>query len=337
MCSKNTPINYEQKFLEKKVFILKKYYEMYYKGYIYASSGNKIFRKKLNDEKWESYMKIEDLSILNYFDLYNRLLREGIHNFYKINDEIDAVVLKGQIVFYKNRKLLNRLIIEKGSKPLKNGVLFQQDRIIYSEYYNNKNREPVHVYEYNFYKNKRTIIYTFTNIRHVHFIQQDKTNGNIVYIGTGDLDNESGIYKFDLKNRKIEEIGKGSQVWRAVSILQFGDYLIWGMDSPVEDAYIVRYNLNNGKLEKLKKIEGPAYYSTINRRGIMFIGTTVENRKKHKAIVYKSEDGIKWEATKEYKKDIFHLKYFGFGKISFINNQEELEELYINLVGLKDV
>lgn len=309
---------------------------MYYKGYMYASIGNRILRKKPSNENWELYMKIEDLNILNYFDLYNRLLREGIHNFYKINDDIDAVVLKGQILFYKNKKLLNRVIIEKGSKPMRKGILFKEDRIIYSEYYNNENREPVHVYEYDFFNNKRSIIYTFTNIRHIHFIQQDKTDENIVYIGTGDLDHESGIYKFNIKNKKIGEIGVGSQIWRAASLLQSGDYLIWGMDSPEVEPYIVRYNLNNKKLEKLKKIEGPAYYSTINKKGTMFIGTTVENRRKHKSILYKSENGIKWDEINKYKKDMFHLKYFGFGKIEFINNQEELEKLYINLVGLKE-
>ena len=83
--------------------ILKIYYQMYYNNYLYASKGNKILRKTINGNNWELYIKIDDLNILNYIELYNRALREGIHNFYKINDEIDAVVLKGEILFSEIR------------------------------------------------------------------------------------------------------------------------------------------------------------------------------------------------------------------------------------------
>jgi len=315
---------------------MKKYYQMYYDGYIYASYGDKILRKQIDSNYWELYMKIDDLNILNYFDLYNRLLREGIHNFYKINEEIDVLVLKGQILFYQNKILMNRLILDNGSRPLRKGILFEEDKIVYSEYYMNKRKEPINVYEYDFFKSKRTILYTFYDIKHIHFIQRDKTDKYSIFIGTGDLDHETGIYKLNIKNKKIEKIGGNSQLWRSVSLLQKGDYLIWGTDSPNCQSYIVRYNLSNKKLEKLKKVEGPAFYSTFDKGGNMYIATIVENRKRHKAILYKSEDGIKWEEIKEYKKDIFHLKYFGFGIIEFINNQENLDKLYINLVGLKE-
>lgn len=315
--------------------ILKVYYQMYYNHYLYASKGNKILRKTINGNNWELYMKIGDLNILNYSELYNRALREGIHNFYKINDEIDAVVLKGEILFFRNKKLLNRLIIEKGSKPLRNEIIFKDDKIIYSEYFGNKDREPVYVYEYDFFNNKRNILYTFNKIRHIHFIQEDSKNKDIAYIGTGDLDEECGIFRFNTSTKTIEKIGGNSQLWRAVSLLQKDNYLIWGMDSPEIQPYIVRYNSKDKNLEKLKKIAGPAYYSTIDKEGNMYVATTVENRKKHKAVVYKSIDGTLWKEYKEYKKDIFHLKYFGFGKIEFMNNQDKVKELYINLKGLK--
>jgi len=315
--------------------ILKIYYQMYYNNYLYASKGNKILRKTINGNNWELYMKIDDLNILNYIELYNRALREGIHNFYKINDEIDAVVLKGEILFFRNKKLLNRLIIEKGSKPLRNEIIFKDDKIIYSEYFGNKDREPIYVYEYDFFNNKRNILYAFNNIRHIHFIQQDNENNDIAYIGTGDLDDECGIFRFNTRTKTIEKIGGNSQLWRAVSVLQKDNYLIWGMDSPDIQPYIVRYNLDNKNLEKLKKIAGPAHYSTIDKEGNMYIATAVEKRKEHKAVIYKSNNGTIWKEYKEYKKDIFHLKYFGFGIIEFMNNQDKVKELFINLKGLK--
>ena len=67
----------------------------------------------------------------------------------------------------------------------------------------------------------------------------------------------------------------------------------------------------------------------------MFIATTIEDRKKHKAIIYKSSNGVKWDKYIEFKKDLFHVKYFGYGTIEFINNQWELGELIYSLNGLR--
>jgi len=322
---------------------LKKYFQMYYDGYIYASYGDKILRRKLNDSTWEKYLRIGDLNILNYSDLYNRALRHGVRNFYKISHEIDAVVIRKKIVFYRKGELLSRLTIDRGSKPLRNGIAFYSDKIVYGEYFNNggyltdKERAPVNLYMYDFLNDKLSVLYTFNNIRHIHFVQPSVRDNTILYVGTGDLDSESAIFKFDLKTGNIERIGGGSQIWRAVSIIQNGDYIIWGMDSPDEEAYIMRYNLKNSILEKLEKLPGPAYYSTMNRKGEMFVATTVEDRTKHTAVIYRSTDGgKKWVEYKRFRKDIFNEVYFGFGKIEFINNQEQLDELYYNPIGLKE-
>ncbi len=322
---------------------MKKHFQMYYDGYLYASYGNEIVRRKVTDSAWEKYLRIRDLSVLNYSDLYNRALRHGVHNFYKISREIDAVVLRKRILFYKDRKFLHKLNNDRGSKPLRNGVAFYSDKIVYGEYFNNggypatKERAPVNLYMYDFLNDKLSVLYTFKNIKHIHFVQPSIKNNNILYIGTGDLDSESAIFRFDLRTGNIEKMGGGSQTWRAVSIIQMDDYLFWGMDSPDEEAYIVKYDLKSGVLEKLEKLPGPVHYSTMNKRGEMFVATAVEDRTKHTAAIYRSIDGGKnWVEYKRFKKDIFHEVYFGFGKIEFINNQEQLDELYYNLIGLKD-
>ena len=96
------------------------------------------------------------------------MFRHGIHNFYKINEDIDCIVIKKKILFYKNRKNFRKLDIENGSRPLRNGITFKEDSIIYSEYYGNSDREPINVYKYNFIEDKKEILYTFNNIRHIH-------------------------------------------------------------------------------------------------------------------------------------------------------------------------
>lgn len=309
--------------------------QMYYKNKIYSSVGNMIITHEKGKTKREKYLRVDGLGWINYFKLYNRALRHGIHNFYKINDSIDCITIKGKILFYKNKTLFNTLELENGSRPLRNGIVFKDDYIIYSEYYGNKNREPVNVYKYNFIKDKKEILYTFNDIRHIHCIHQDINNPNYLYIGTGDLDKECGIYKFNLVSFDMEKIGGDSQIWRAVSILQSDNILYWGTDDPDNQNYIMKYNQENNKLEKIQEIDGPAYYSIITKNNDMFIATTIEDRKRHRAIIYKTSDGEKWAKHIEFRKDIFHTKYFGYGVVEFINNQRELSGLIYSLNGLK--
>lgn len=309
--------------------------QMYYKNKIYSSIGNMIIEQKKDETEKKNYLKVDGLGWINYFKPYNRALRHGIHNFYKINDSIDCITVKRKILFYKDKKLFNTLILENGSRPLRNGIVYKDEYIIYSEYYGNKNRNPINLYRYNFIENTKEILYTFDNIRHIHFIQQDINNPSSIYIGTGDLDEECGVYKFDLINFDIRKIGGGSQIWRAVSILQNEKMLYWGTDDPDGRNYIMKYDLQENTLERIQEIDGPAYYSTITKNNDMFIATTIEDRKRHRAIIYKSLDGKKWDEHMEFKKDIFHTKYFGYGTVEFINNQEELEKLVYNLNGLK--
>ncbi len=317
------------------IFTLLKFkYQMYYNSKFYASLGNKIIVKKEDESRWTNYITIRKLKLINYFELYNRLLRHGIHNFYKINEDTDCIIIKRSILFYKNRKLINTLNLENGSRPLRNGIVYKNDYIIYSEYYGNINREPINIYKYNFNENKKEILYTFNNIRHIHFIQQNISNPDLLYIGTGDLDDECGIYIFSLKKGNIKQIGGGSQSWRAVSILQSNNALYWGTDDPIGKNFIMRHDFEDNKLTKIQEIDGPAYYSSITKNKDMFIATTVEDKKKHKAIIYK-KNKEKWGNYMEFNKDIFHTKYFGYGLIEFINNQEALEELIYNLNGLK--
>ncbi len=307
---------------------------MYYKGTIYSSIGNRIVIDRGTHPRSETYLKIEKLSILNCSQLYNRLFRHGIHGFYKIDDSIDCVVIKGEILFYKDKKLLNSIVLENGSRPLRQGIVYDADHIIYNEYHGNKNRDPVHVYKYYFKKNRKEVLYAFNGIRHIHFIQKSIKEPDSLFIGTGDLDNECAIYKYDLSTRKMDKLGGGSQTWRAVSILEVKDKLVWGTDDPYNQNYLVKLNQSNGELETIQEIAGPAYYSTTTLNGDMYIGTTVEDRTMHRALIYHSVDGEHWTLFRQFKKDILHSKYFGYGVVDFIHNQKDLDELAYNLTGL---
>jgi hypothetical protein len=172
--------------------------------------------------------------------------------------------------------------------------------------------------------------------RHIHFVCTDLNNKEWIYFGTGDYDNEPGLYKLNIETKKIEIIGEGDQKWRAVDLIQYDNKLIWGTDCEYDQNYIFSYNLSNGHLSRIATIPGPAYYTTRDKLGNLYIGTTIEDRKKHKACILKSNDGQSWKIIKEFKKDMWHSKLFGYGVIEFIHGQENLNKLYYNLVGLKE-
>ena len=86
---------------------LKPRYHSYHEGKLYASRGRKILVKDKDGCIWRDYLTIEPLSWLNYIELYNRLLRHGIHNFHRIDEHFDCVVIKGRIIFYKDKKIIN--------------------------------------------------------------------------------------------------------------------------------------------------------------------------------------------------------------------------------------
>ena len=270
-------------------------------------------------------------------NLLKRLLRINIFKRLSIS-KYNVIVIKKKILIVNHSKKIFETPVKRGSRPLKDGVEIVLPFLYYGEYWQNPERRPVFLYQVNLGTGVQTIFHEFSHIRHIHFVQQDKFDSNYLLVGTGDLNYESGIYRINIKTKDIEVIGEGSQTYRAVSIIQTKDYLFWGSDDPDGNNFIYRYNKSNGKLNKLHKLEGPAYYSATDKKERMYMATTIEDRKRHRAIIYRSTDnGENWEQYKEFKKDIWHTKYFGYGLIEFAENQKELEELSYKLTGLKEI
>jgi hypothetical protein len=271
------------------------------------------------------------------FFLLKRLLRNGVHAAKMCQDTL-IVILKGKFVLFKNNRLVKEIDIDRGSRPLRNGVECISGRMYYGDYWSNSERQAVNIYKVDLKTFKKEKFYTFSHVRHIHFIQQDRINKDILLIGTGDSDSESGIYSLNVKTKEFAPIVEGSQKFRAVSILQNNNSLFWGSDDPDSENYIYQLNRDTQELRQICKIDGPAYYSTRNKKGEMFIATTIEDRKRHKAIIYKSNDGGQsWSVYKKFKKDLWHDKYFGHGIIEFIDGQENYDELIYNTVGLKEI
>lgn len=269
--------------------------------------------------------------------LVKRLLRLGRVATFTDGQRVVEIVKK-YVLIWHGSELVAKIYIDRGSRPLQSGVCLVDGCLYYGDYWGNPEREPVNLYRLQIDIAQKEVVYTFKQARHIHFVQPDRDNDNCLLIGTGDLDHESAIYRLELNNYQLTMLGGGDQRYRAVSVLQLPDYLIWGSDDPDGDNYIYRYHKTSQQLECLHPIAGPAYYSAQDRQGRLYIATTIEDRQKHRAIIYYSTDGgSHWQPYKEFKKDIWHTKYFGYGVVQFVEQQQNMDTLHYKLVGLKEI
>lgn len=306
--------------------------QAFYNGDVYSSSGatinkNGIFFAVVNS----FFLRI------NHSDLLSRLLRKKIHQVIPYDEGV-VVVIKYKFIFFDSSGFLKgELKIKRGSRPLKQGVVILNGFLYYGDYWPNKEGLPARLYKVNLATLEPTVLVEFFHVRHIHAVQQDKTLADTLLVCTGDLDTESGIYQVNTFTAQIDIIHEGSQSCRAVSLLQVGRDLIWGSDSPDQINSI--YKLNRDlpqQLIKLTEIAGPAYYSTKLASGELLISTGVEDKGRHKAIIYCSLDGgFSWSADWSFVKDIWSPKYFGYGLIEFPYGQSECRTLTFNLIGLR--
>ncbi len=300
----------------------------------YTTNNNRVFRDNVPIIKHSGL-----LLNLNKSTLLERLIRQKIHNLI-IGDDNIITITKGLIsVFSSTGDFLSRFIIDRGSRPLRQGVVLIDSLLVYGDYWSNPERVPVNLYCIDIKTMTKRVLATFNHIRHIHCVHIDKRDSGYVFVGTGDKNSESGIYRISLSTGERQTVAEGAQKFRAVSLLQQENTLIWGSDSPTTQNAIYRFDLSkkNG-VERVDSIDGPAYYSTRNADGILFIATTIENRIHHKAIIYRSADsGGSWSIYKSFVKDIWNTKYFGYGVIEFVEGQERESKLHYNLIGLKEV
>jgi len=167
-----------------------------------------------------------------------------------------------RILVYRSGSFLYRLPIERGSRPLNRGAALYDGALYYGDYWSNRERESVRLHKVDLETGERQVAFRFEKVRHIHFVDVDRYRAGALLLGTGDRDEESGIYRFYLETGEIETLLSGSQSYRAVSVLQRPQWLFWGSDDPDGRNFIYRFEKESGRAEELCEIDGPAYYST---------------------------------------------------------------------------
>lgn len=96
--------------------------------------------------------------------------------------------------------------------------------------------------------------------RHIHAVQWDPL-ARLLWVSTGDTDEESRIGYSSDRGRSFHWVGSGDQRFRAVSLLFQSDRVRWAMDAPRTDSRLISWHRTRKVIEVSETIlPAPGYY-----------------------------------------------------------------------------
>lgn len=288
---------------------------------IYIARGYKIYKSIDNGQSWKvwSILSVNIVTkLIMSIPLLSRLLRKGISSLVVYNNIGIVIANKASyIVEAGTTKIVERLY---GSNPMVL-CLTNTNEVFYGEYRSNPERSVVNIWKLNVLNLKWETVWIFDSVRHVHGVFYDSFTDSI-WVTTGDSNLEAAIWRTDDNFQSLQKIITGSQQTRAVQLLFSEDYIYYGSDAPDEVNYIYRMARDTKIIEQLQEVGSSIFYGTIVN-GSYFFSTAVEpsecNTTKYVEL-WKSENGKDWHLYKKIKKDIWSMKYFQYGQISFPNS-----------------
>lgn len=116
-------------------------------------------------------------------------------------------------------------------------------------------------------------------VRHLHFVQRDPYSGDW-WVGSGDRDAESAIWRSGDNGQTWQTVGSGSQWWRTIGVAFLPDCVVWGTDAGIDaeqfDNAIVRWDRASGQMTPQQAVEGPVHGIAVRADGAVLITTGCE-------------------------------------------------------------
>ena len=275
---------------------------------IIFSVGNYLFEKveKTQEKKMIGYYRSNFLeNFFSKFNITSNMLRLGFQSILPLNNGIIGIQ-KNHIIFKKNNELKFEKVFSdfNGSRPL-NILQCPNNNFFFGEYFSNIERKEVKIFKSSNIFDWE-VAYTFKEgeIRHIHKLKYDCYRKGI-WILTGDLDKESGIWFTDDNFKTVNKVISFGQKSRAVDLLIFKNYLIFPMDSPQQKNYIIKYSFDSKKIQKIYSIKNSAFH--IKRiSDIYFVSTVPEPslvNDTNYVYIYASLDALNWKVISKFEKN----------------------------------
>jgi hypothetical protein len=209
-------------------------------------------------------------------------LRRGIHHAAWLPDGSLVAGLHGRLVRDGGQQWSTALRYPGFGKPARCGVLAdRQGRVWVAQYALNRDRsQAMHLWRSD--DGGRTFAVARTwqpgTVRHLHFIQQDPYDGAL-WLGSGDRDSECGIWR-SADGETWQQLGGGSQTWRAVALAFTPTSVVWGTDAGSDAAAFtnvaVRWDRASQTLHSGQALPGPVHGATAWLDGRVLLATGCE-------------------------------------------------------------
>jgi len=311
---------------------------------VYAAKGYQIYISENDGKNWELDGKIKDIkygTVANLNRLVARLLRAEITSLIVLEDGTRIAVGKKAIFRAKVGEKIYRktFSILRGTRPL-NICVDGKGILYFGEYLSNKKRDSVSIYRSSNNGEDWEICYTFpaNTIRHIHGIHYDKYEDKL-WFTTGDLDGECIIGYSDNNFYDIKIFKQGGQLYRAVDLMFFKDFILYGTDTETAKNYICKIDRTKKNIECLQKIQG-SVLSAFSNGQYAVLSTAVEPSEVNKdlqAHVWFSHNGKDWIEIFQADKDSMSAHYFQFGRFKFPKFAIENNRIYLTGHALKDI
>lgn len=187
-----------------------------------------------------------------------RITNPTYYEFLPIGTE--AFLRSGNRIYLSNNCMKRWSLIYEGKRAIKNSMVWieEEQSLLYSEYTPGQNLCRHHLYKYFVTTGETKTVLTFYTpdeyatkglspyCRHIHVLMRDPYSKDI-YLGVGDSDDESAIYRSTDNGNNFSLVGNGNQSWRTLSFMFTEGCIYWNTDSP-DPQYlncINRSQLNN--------------------------------------------------------------------------------------------
>ena len=290
---------------------------------LYASRGYELVRAQMvsSTADWQvagRYRPPMWRSLSSRHRLTFRLFRDGFHGLavlpsgFLIAAVPSAIVTlaPGESEFHVSHRVL------RGTRPL-HITAAPNGSVYWGEYFDNPQRDEVHIYVSADRGASWDIAYTFPKhaVRHVHNIVHDEWE-NCLWVLTGDDGDECRVMKASLDFKSVEIVLSGRQQVRAAALVPTRDALYFSSDTPFERNHIYRLD-RRSNLEAVADLGGSSIYGC--RVGdTLFFSTMVEPSRVNldqNARLYGSQDGRTWCSPLTWPKDRWPMGLFQFGNI----------------------
>jgi hypothetical protein len=310
---------------------------------LFASQGYELLRGSLRGAamQWRTVGRYTPPAwrvITSKSKLTSRLVRDGFHALAVMPDGSLIAAVPGAIVTLAPGQTQFKVThpVRRGTRPL-HITATPDRRVLFGEYFDNAERDEVHVYSSPDQGQTWRIAHTFPKgaIRHIHNIVHDPW-GSCLWIFTGDYGDECRILRASYDLKSIEPVIAGNQQARAVAAVAAPEGLYYASDTPLEANYVYRMD-RSGAASVLaaldsSSIEGCRVGDTI------FFTTMVEPSKVNPSrlvTLYAGHDQGSWRRVAKWPKDRWPMRLFQYGNAFLPAGDNQTDRLAVTSIAVE--